>query len=347
LKRFRVGLVGLGAAARQIHVPAYARLRPVEVVGGADPTARNTFPFPVFANAEELITATRPDVLCVLTPPDTHYGLVRLGLESGCHVFCEKPFVSTVEEADALIQLAERSGHVVAVNQEFRFMRIHEAAQQLIGQPEFGELLFLNAEQTFFTSADTEAGWRGRDVERTCKEFGIHVLDLCRFYFGEEPRAITASMPRPNDPSGPDRLNLIRLDFAGERVAQITLDRLTRGRHRYLTTRLDGTAGSIEAELGGHIAVSAGVRGGTRRPFVSADVSLGGHARLFHGERSRKIASDPLDVFTSATRRLFEAFLIAVERGRRPPCDARDNRLSLALVRAAYESSRRGMAIAL
>jgi D-apiose dehydrogenase len=347
VKRFRVGLAGLGAAARRIHVPAYSRLGSVQIVGGADPLTPAGFRFPVFTTAEELIEKTRPDVLCVLAPPDAHYALTKLGLTSGCHVFCEKPLAGSLEEADELVALAARTGRRLAVNQEYRFMKIHEAARRLVGRPEFGDLLFLSVEQTFYTTAATEAGWRGRDPERTCKEFGVHVLDLCRYYFDEEPIAVTASMPRPRDPDGPDRLNLIRLDFAGQRVAHITLDRLSRGRHRYLSMRLDGTAGCIETELGGSVEVTAGVRGGTRRPFLSADVSLGGRARLYHGERSRKIASEPLDVFAAATRRLFEAFLAAIDRGDRPPCDGEDNRRSLALVRAAYESSRIGATVAL
>lgn len=53
-------------------------------------------------------------------------------------------------------------------------------------------------------------------------------------------------MPRGKQPNGPDYLNLIELEFSGDRVAHITLDRLSRGRRRYLDIRLDGEAGSIE-----------------------------------------------------------------------------------------------------
>jgi len=86
------------------------------------------------------------------------------------------------------------------------------------------------------------------------------------------------------------------------------LDRLCRGPHRYLTVRLDGSAGYVETRLGGGLEVRGGIRGGTRRPFLNLELSLGGRARLFHGERFRKIASDPLDVFAHATRRLMQAW---------------------------------------
>jgi hypothetical protein len=74
---------------------------------------------------------------------------------------------------------------------------------------------------------------------------------------------------------------------------------------------------------------------------VGLDVSLGGRARLFHGERFRKIASEPLDVFVRATRRLVAAMLEALDRGAAPPSGAEDNRRTLAATLAAYDSAER------
>ncbi len=348
MKKVRIALAGLGAAARRIHLPAYAGLPEVEVVGGADPAVtEGALPFPVFSSVDRMLGSVRADVLAVLTPPDTHAALAALGLRAGCHVLCEKPVTSRLEEADALCALSRETSRSVVVNQQYRFMRIHEAARGAIGQPDFGELVFLAAEQTFLVTPETEAGWRGHAEARTGAEFGIHVLDLVRYFFGEEPAAVTACMPRPRGTEGRDLLDLVRLDFPGERVAQVTLDRLCRGRHRYLRLRLDGTAGCIETRLGGGVELVAGIAGGRRRPYLGLDVSYGGRARLYHGERFRKIASDPLDLFAAATRRLLEAALGAWERGETPPCEIHDNRRSLALVVAAYESSRRRQTVSL
>ncbi|MEE8585284.1 MAG: hypothetical protein V3T83_10580 [Acidobacteriota bacterium] len=69
--------------------------------------------------------------------------------------------------------------------------------------------------------------------------------------------------------------------------------------------------------------------------------------RLYQGERSRKIASEPFNVFARATARLLQAFLKALQEQSAPPCHARDNRASLALMLAAYESHRRGVPVEL
>src|SRR5262249_1331379 len=181
---------------------------------------------------------------------------------------CEKPFMTTLEESDRIIDLARHVGRWIVVNNEFRFMNVHIAAQHMIGRPEFGDLQFVAVRQTFLVSEETEAGWRGRDPRRTCKEFGTHVLDLCRFFFSEDPLSVSARMPKVNVPDGPDYLNLIQLEFSRDRVAHIVLDRLSRGPHRYLDIQLDGSVGCIETNLGGRLALNLGIRPNTRRPFV-------------------------------------------------------------------------------
>ena len=345
---YRIAIAGLGRAARDIHIPALSRLDRVSVVGGADPVAPDAdFGFPLFADLATLLRATTPDIVIVATPPDSHFALVRDALESGAHVLCEKPFMPSLEEADAIIALARERSRRVIVNNQYRFMNVHRRARDMIGSADFGELQFLSMTQTFRVSPSTESGWRGTELRRTGQEFGTHALDLCRYFFGEQPASIRCRMPRPGGAGGPDYLNLVELTFSGDRVAAITLDRLCRGRHRYLDIRLDGTVGCIETHIGGGIELRLGIKGGTRRPFAKLDIALGGSADLWHGEASRRIATDPLDLLSSATRNLLREFVEALDTGRTPPCDAADNRRSLALMLAAYESHATDRAIAL
>lgn len=344
----KIAICGLGAAARQIHLPAYKGLADVTVVGGFDPKAQNgDFPFPIFPSAEELIEKTNPDLLSVVTPTFTHFELAKLGLQSGCHVLCEKPFMPSIEEALEITALSDRVGKHVIVNNQYRFMDIHEAAKQQFGTPGFGDLLFMSATQTFLVSEKTESGWRGNDPQRTCKEFGIHVLDLARYFFDEDPVSISARMPRGANPNGPDYLNLIQLEFSGDRVAHIILDRLSKGPHRYLDIRLDGSQGMVETSFGGKLELHAGIKGGTRKPYLEADVSLGGRARLYHGEKYKKLASDPLAIFANGTRKMVKAFMDSLSKGETPPCSGSYNIRTLQLVYAAYESSEKNAPVTL
>lgn len=337
---WKIAICGLGSAATRIHLPACRKLPEAEVVGGFDlKTPQKPMTFPLFESMQEMLTTSKPDIVIVATPTESHYEQTRAALNAGCHVMCEKPFMNSLDEAKDIVSQAKSVGRAVVVNNQYRFMKIHEASRKMIGDPEFGRLLFMSATQTFNRSGHTEDGWRGQDLQRTCKEFGIHVLDLARFYFDENPKYIRARMPRGDHQDGPDHLNLIELGFSGDRVAQITLDRLSRGQHRYLDIRLDGSNAVVESSIGGKLGLHAGVRGGTRKPYLELDMSAGGQARLYKGESYRKIASDPLDLFAHATSQLLAAFIDALETGKTPPCHAADNIHSLALVFAAYESA--------
>lgn len=339
--KWKIVICGLGAAAANIHIPAFQKLTNVEVVGGFDPLAGDkTFSFPLFDSFDDMLAATKADIVVIATPTGSHYELTRKALEAGCHVLCEKPFMNSLQEASDIVELAEKLDLGVVVNNQYRFMEIHEASHKLINSAEFGRLLFMSASQTFYVSEQSEEGWRGQDLQRTCKEFGIHVLDLARFYFNENPISIRARMPKGELQGGPDYLNLIELEFSGDRVAHITLDRLSKGPHRYLNIRLDGSDGVIESSIGGKLGLHAGIRGGSRKPYLHVDMAPGGQARFYKREKFRKIASDPLDLFAHATGKLMTAFIHALNTKTTPPCSAADNFHTLALVFAAYESSR-------
>src|SRR5439155_16518551 len=334
MRKMRVAIAGVGRAAEVIHIPALRKLSEVEIVGVYDPRQEPS-EYPSLATLEQLLDA-RPDVVVIATPPDSHLPIALSALEAGAHVFCEKPLANNVEEADRIAAAAAAAGRQVCINSEFPFMPTHLAAAREIGSERFGRLLFVEAHQTFVVTPETEAGWRGQDPQRTFKEFGTHVIDLCKTFFGERPSGMSARMPRPFANGGPDYLNLVRLEFSGDRVAQITLDRLTKGRHRYLDLRLVGEKATIETSVGGSAEVAFGLRTQGRQPFIDWNVHMGGVARLYHGERFATLARAPLDLFADATARLYRAFFEAIANGGEPPNSIAEARDTLDLIHRCY-----------
>ena len=125
-------------------------------------------------------------------------------------------------------------------------------------------------------------------------------------------------------------------------MAHITLDRLSRGPHRYLDTRLDGTEACIETRLGGQAEMAFGIRGGSKRPYARLDLAPSGSAHLLQADHRKKLATDPFDLFPHATSRLLGQMVDAIQADRTPPCAAADNIHTLALMLAAYDSSDAG-----
>jgi predicted dehydrogenase/nucleoside-diphosphate-sugar epimerase len=113
LTPLRVGLIGSGKMGRH-HVKAIAASTRGVVVGVADPAAsaedlQSVLPpgARVVSSAEELLRELRPDVVHIVTPPATHSALALQAIDAGCHVYVEKPFTPTVEEATRIITAAQ------------------------------------------------------------------------------------------------------------------------------------------------------------------------------------------------------------------------------------------------
>lgn len=336
----RFAIVGFGNAGRTIHYPALRKLPGSSCVGVFDAALKNVpADVPQFGSLDEMLVNARPDIVIVATPPQTHFAAAEAALRAGCHVFCEKPLTETLDECDALAALSASSGKHVIVNSEFPWMATHVAAKQRMAQPGFGALRFISMHQTFFVTEQAESGWRGQGRNRTFKEFGTHVLDLASFFFDADPVRVRARMPRPKGPEQADHLVLVELEFPGERCALIMLDRLSKGRHRYLDIRLDGDEATIETTIGGRLRTTLGVNARSKTPFLEVDVAPGGRARLYQGERSQLLATAPIDLFADATARLLGDVVAALDRGQEPPCSLNHARKTLRLLHLCYESA--------
>lgn len=85
-----------------------------------------------FNSVGELLSAVRPDVVHVTTPPESHFEISKLCLEGGCHVYVEKPFTLNTGEAEELIALAERKNRKITVGHDLQFSHVARRMRQLV-----------------------------------------------------------------------------------------------------------------------------------------------------------------------------------------------------------------------
>jgi predicted dehydrogenase/nucleoside-diphosphate-sugar epimerase len=112
----RVAVVGTGRMAR-LHLQALKRVpTPHAVVAVHDVISGSAKAFARFAGAQayesldELLHDARPDIVHVCTPAGTHFEPARRTLLGGAHLYVEKPFVETHQEAQSLLGLARERG---------------------------------------------------------------------------------------------------------------------------------------------------------------------------------------------------------------------------------------------
>jgi predicted dehydrogenase len=123
----RIAIVGCGKIADQ-HVQAIHRINDCTIVSVCDrellmaQQLGDRFGIPeCFSDLEEMLKAAAPDVVHITTPPQSHFSLAKKCLESGSHVYLEKPFAITAEEAESLIELAKSRDLKMTVGHNYQF----------------------------------------------------------------------------------------------------------------------------------------------------------------------------------------------------------------------------------
>jgi predicted dehydrogenase len=344
----RIGFAGLGWAARGFHVPALGKIDAAEVVGGFDtsPEKRASWEretgHPAFASFDELLERGRPDLLSICTPPAGHYELCLQALDAGLHVFCEKPFVETVEQADHILAVAAERGRRIAVNHEFREKPIFKALIDEVESGDSGRLVFCQIWQLMdLPPWDEHVPWRAAMPNRTLFEGGVHLVDLLLVLFGETPAAVYARHSSGFHERDADAIHLVLFEFSGNRLGQLTIDRLCRAGMRYAEVRADCERASLRASHGGRALLQVGKKR-AERAGLRLEYSARGLAWIEEGLKRRTLARSPRDDGVYGTARLLEKVIAALERDEEPPSSGREARQALAVIEAAYRSAKTG-----
>jgi predicted dehydrogenase len=131
----RVAIVGCGKIADS-HAAQIRRISGCEIVGVCDrePLMAQQFyeRFPVkayFSDLAELLRVSKPDVIHIATPPESHFSLAKYCLESGCHVYVEKPFTLYAQEAEKLIAIANERGLKITAGHDDQFSHVARQVQ--------------------------------------------------------------------------------------------------------------------------------------------------------------------------------------------------------------------------
>lgn len=124
----RITIAGAGRMAIN-HLRAVGRTggrAAVSAVADPSPAARERISaeFPgvrLYDDVAGMLTGESPDALHIVTPPETHVGIARLALERGVHVYVEKPFAHTADEAGEILDLAAAQGRIVCAGHQLLF----------------------------------------------------------------------------------------------------------------------------------------------------------------------------------------------------------------------------------
>lgn len=185
----RLGIIGLGFIGLR-HVKAIEACAGVELSGivEPDPSRRKTFSgrgVPIFASMEEMLDRVELNGVIVATPSDSHASITVACLKRGVHALVEKPIATTIEDADRIIDAAERSGRHVLVGYNRRHLDVVDKTRQIL-RDEVGNLVALNGQWTV-RKPDTyfEPRWRQQKAAGPVLINLTHEIDLLRAFCGD------------------------------------------------------------------------------------------------------------------------------------------------------------------
>jgi len=158
------------------------------------------------------------DAVVIVVPTSSHFAVASAAIESGKHVFIEKPITTTLEEADELLSLAKKSGSIIQIGHIERFNRAVRAALPHVKKPRF-----IDSERLAPFSP------RGSDVA-VVLDLMIHDIDLLLTLVGSEAHDI-AAVGVPVLTPMLDIANA-RVTFKSGAVANITSSRISREKKR-------------------------------------------------------------------------------------------------------------------
>lgn len=141
----RIGLVGFGVRAliyEDVHRPGHGS-RVTAVCDTAERgrlDAQSALPDGLVTDSLDELLASGLDAVMVLAPDDLHAAITIKALEAGVAVFCEKPMAITIEDADAMLETARRTGTRLYVGHNMRHMPVVGLMRRLIQEGRIGEV---------------------------------------------------------------------------------------------------------------------------------------------------------------------------------------------------------------
>jgi UDP-N-acetylglucosamine 3-dehydrogenase len=303
------------------HARVLSELPGVEVAAlcDASPDARawaaESFDIPVVENWRELADMNVVAIVNAL-PTTEHFESSRLFLESGKDVLVEKPIAASVDEANTLVDVAEREGRLLMVGHVERFNPAIRALRNAIADGELGDVVNISSRRV---------GVARPVAPRTnvVIDLAIHDIDICSFLLRKQGRLVFASGITLGSNLLEDHADIV-LRY-GQAVASIQANWITPVKIRRIA--VTGTSGFAEVD---YLTQSLRVFKGAPAVFEG---SVWNFFAIAHESEPRNVEIERIEPLRSE----LEHFITCVRDRTEPLGDPRHATQALALAIAATD----------
>jgi predicted dehydrogenase len=326
-----------------VHVEALQRLgvEVLGVVGSSPERAEEKRIAPVYESYEALLDDDRVDVVHLTTPNNLHYPQVKLALEAGKHVVCEKPLALTAEQSGELLALAEQSGRVHCTNFNLRFYPQVQQARELAHGGELGEIWNVHGGYLQdWLQQETDWNWRLEPDKsgdlRAVGDIGSHWCDLAQFLTGLPIEAVFADLataiPVRRRPLGPvetfaeaadveredapmetEDIAHLLLRFEGGARGSAVISQVSAGRKNSLRIEIDASRNALAWDSEAHEQLWLGHRDRANELLLRNPALMGPKART-----TTTLPAGHAEGFADTFKELYRAVYRAVAAGGPP-----------------------------
>ncbi len=337
---WRVGLIGFGLAGSAFHAPTIA-VTPGLVLTAIVTSeasrrehAQRTYPSArIVANTTELFNGSGVDVAVIATPNRTHIPLAIEALAAGLHVVVDKPFATSVVDAERAIEEARRRKKLLTVYQNRRWDGDFLTLRKLIAADRLGRVARFESRFSRWRPVP-QGGWRLLDPPEEAGgllfDIGSHLIDQALLVFGPVTR-VYAELDRRRAGVKVDDDSFVALRHASGVRSHLWM------------SALDAQAGPRFRVLGDRAAyVKFGLdiqEEELRRGGVPTMSGWGEEPPERWGRLGTDTDNEPVRTEAGAYTEFYRLFVAALDAGGAPPVDPGDAVMTLKVIEAAQRSS--------
>jgi predicted dehydrogenase len=204
MDKVRVAMVGCGGFQRY-RAGNLAKVKEAEIVALVDPSEDqmrmfreqhpHTAQVPGFDDHKRMLDEVKPDAIMIATPHTQHVGQILDGLAAGANVCCEKPLVTSVEDAHRVIAARDKAGKVGMVSYQRHFQAEYRFIRERIQSGVSGKVQFIAALQGQGWLRGTKGTWRqiaSLSGGGQLNDSGSHLIDIILWSTGVSAASVSA-----------------------------------------------------------------------------------------------------------------------------------------------------------
>lgn len=199
-----IGIIGLGGAAKHLHVREIHKSGKFQICAAADPYASEadakSCDIPtLYTDYRDLLRDPSIDAVLVATPHILHEEHCIAAFEAGKHVIIEKPIARNLQEAKRIMTAAKHAGTVGMIAFCQRFYSQHVYIKEQLERNALGKLLSARIDHYQNFNPAPGSWWRTEEIVGGGAVIGsgVHRLDLLRWYLGEAVSVYAKSVKMP------------------------------------------------------------------------------------------------------------------------------------------------------